>query len=538
MFVLLITTHCESPVPTVEQWMTFELTLQSQSEYDNPYTDVEVWAVFSNGKDQLRRPAFWDGGRTWKVRFAPPDDNSLWTWQSYASNEEDSGLHGQVGSIQATPYGGDDPFVIHGPLKMSPGKRNAMHHDGTSFLVVGDTPWALPWRATQDQVKTYAADRQAKGYNTALLMSVQPDMNAEGPNARDTPLGFARGFEDLQDGHIKQLVPSYFQTLDTLSGILLDHGIVPVFQPIFHGFGWKGLQVLGDAIVAEEYVRYVKYLNARYGARPAIWLISGDGGARNAGIAEGGAMLEEWDAYEQPTGFHYNPCDDYVPEWGKRDSLFRCLHENKIHQDKEWLDFQWAQTGHNAEHLYHKVERMYDNLPTKAVANGEPTYEGMNGGKNGLGWWQGEEAWMQLMSGGTMGVVYGAAGLWQWKVTDDEEGWTDWATQPLSWRGAMDLEGSTYVGYVGKALGSYDLTDIEKRPDLLDGGDALLLAKEDQLYVAYAPSGEAFTVQGTEGFQYHWFNPKTAEKSGKAEVPPGGGFEPPFAPAVLIAEKI
>jgi len=37
----------------------------------------------------------------------------------------------------------------------------------------------------------------------------------------------------------------------------------------------------------------------------------------------------------------------------------------------------------------------------KACLNGEPTYEGMNAGENGLGWWQGEEAWNQLLHGGT-----------------------------------------------------------------------------------------------------------------------------------------
>ncbi|MEM9327491.1 MAG: DUF4038 domain-containing protein [Bacteroidota bacterium] len=535
LFVIL--TACEPPADKVPQWTTYELVLTSEEDYDNPYVDVDVWAVFENEAGlRLTRPAFWDGGSIWKVRFASPDETSLWSWTSVASNEKDAGLHGVSGRLQAVPYTGEDPFVTHGLLKMSPGRRSVVHHDGTSFFLVGDTPWALPWRATLEQAQIYAGDRQYKGFNAALLMSVQPDMNAEGPNARDTPQGFLRGFSDLQDGHVNQLIPEYFQNLDGVTGILLDHGIVPVYQPIFHGFGWKGLQVLGDVIVAEEYVRYVKYLLARYGSRPAIWLISGDGGARNAGIKESGEMLEEWDAYGQPTGFHYNPCDDYVPEWGKRDSLFRCLHENKIHQDKDWLDFQWAQTGHNGEHLYHKVDKMYDNLPTKGVANGEPTYEGMNGGKNGLGWWQGEEAWMQLMSGGTMGVVYGAAGLWQWKVTDDEEGWTDWATQPLSWRGAMDLEGSKYVGYVAKVLGNYDLQDIERRPDLITEGEGFLLAKEGELYISYFQQSASMGIGGTRGMSHYWVNPKTNERSASSPAE-GEVFQPPYAPAVLIVEN-
>ena len=34
---------------------------------------------------------------------------------------------------------------------------------------------------------------------------------------------------------------------------------------------------------------------------------------------------------------------------------------------------------------------MYSNQPIKAVMDGESTYEGMGGGKHGLGWWQGED---------------------------------------------------------------------------------------------------------------------------------------------------
>jgi hypothetical protein len=51
-----------------------------------------------------------------------------------------------------------------------------------------------------------------------------------------------------------------------------------------------------------------------------------------------------------------------------------------------------------------------------ASANGEPTYE--NGGRRGraAGWWQGHEAWCNLCAGGSMGVVYGAGSLWQWRL--------------------------------------------------------------------------------------------------------------------------
>lgn len=510
--VMMFNCGQENPAIIIQQYTVHEIILEAENDYDNPYTDVELSATFRDERGEtVYRPAFWDGDNRWKIRFNSLSANTKWTYETKASNTEDKGLHGQIGSLQSEPYAGDNPLASHGPLKMSPGKRSVVHHDGTPFLLVGDTPWALPFRATYDHARIYAAKRAGQGFNAALLMTVQPDTKAEGPDARATDQGFARGFDDLKDGHLNQLRPDYFAYLDSTTNILLDHGIVPVYQPVFHGFGWKGLGVLGPKVVPEEYVRYCRYLLARYGAQPAIWLVSGDHDGKDPGVREAGQMLEQEDAYQQPTGLHYNPCDDFIAEWAKADTTKHCMHYNKSYQADDWLDFQWAQTGHGEEHQYHKVSRMYDNLPTKAVANGEPTYEGMNDGQNGRGWWQGEEAWGQLFSGGTMGVVYGAAALWQWKVSENEEGWTAWATQPKSWRTALNLEGAEHVGLMSKALDGVDLTDIQKLPPPA-GLEFPLLVKTGKTYLAWLPEGGEVTMNELpNGMLQRWFNAKTGD---------------------------
>lgn len=529
--VIVFSCQQEPPAQTIRQYEPFEIVLQSAADYANPYTDVSLSATFiSDQGDTLHRPGFWDGDHRWKVRFASPSASARWSYRTVASNAADTGLHGKTGKLICKAGNQTNALRSHGPLQISPGKRNLVHHDGTPFFLVGDTPWALPFRATYDHARIYAAKRKQQGFNAALLMTVQPDTKAEGPDARATELGFARGFDDLSDGHINQLRPEYFAYLDSMTNTLLEHGIVPVYQPIFHGFGWKGLGVLGNKIVAEEYVRYCRYLLARYGAQPAIWLIAADHDGNDPGVREAGEMLEREDAYRQPVGIHYNPCDDFVAEWAVNDPDKHCMHYNKTSQEADWLDFQWAQTGHGTEHQYHKVRRMYDNLPTKAVANGEPTYEGMNDGQNGLGWWQGEEAWGQLFSGGTMGVVYGAAGLWQWKVSEDEAGWAAWATQLKSWRTTLNLKGAEYVGLVGKALEGVDLTDIERRTPPA-GSDFPLLVKPGKTYLAWLPEGGMVTVEGIpENLTARWFNAKTGDftpasgEDGQYECPGQGAW--------------
>ncbi len=537
MLVSTLLACVKQPVPEVAQWRTIEIELVALQRYQNPYTDVEVWAVFQSEEgDSLVRPAYWAADNVWKIRFAPPAADRVYTWTSYASHAGDAGLHGQRGQLRSVAAVDSHPLYSKGLMKMSPGKRSVVHHSGQSFLLVGDTPWALPFRATTSDATTYAQDRSEKGFNAALLMTVQPDQGAEGPDQRGVALGFARGFTDLHEGHIDQIVPAYFDYLDTLTGILIDHGVVPVYQPIFHGFGWKGKEVLGNVIDPEAYVRYCKYLLARYGSRPAFWLIAGDNGGDDPGVFEAGIMLEQWDCYQQPTGLHYNPCDDYVADWALNNPLKHCEHYNKTHQEQDWLDFQWAQTGHGGEHLYHKVERMYDNLPTKASANGEPTYEGMNDGKNGLGWWQGEEAWMQWMSGGTMGVVYGAAGLWQWKITAEEPGWTAWASQAMAWHQAMEMEGAAYVGQMSHILADLDLTDIAKRWDL--AGGTPLLTKEG-LHISYLSNGGPVTIDmDLDGHHFRWANPKTGEVHPSAPVQSTTFQAPSNDPWVLIIHTV
>ena len=525
----------------VEQYTTIELTLTSDGHHLNPsdnYTQVDVWAKFYNDKgDTLIRPAYWYGENIWKVRFSPPDNGNTWSWNSYCNDETIIELSKLSGSFISIPYSGKNKLLKHGLLKMSEGKRNVVHADGHPFLVVGDTPWALPFRATVEQAKIYAADRQRKGFNAALLMSVQPDMEAKGPNARNTAEGFVRGFSDLANGHINKIQPAYFNYLDSLIDVLLDHGIVPVFQPIFHGYGWKGQKVLGNHIVPDEYERYCRYLLARYGSQPAMWLLAGDNGGRDPGVKESGEMMEHWDCYKQPTGLHYNPCDNYVASWAIDNPLKHCEHLNESYQSEAWLDFQWAQSGHDGEHLQYKVNRMYDNQPTKASANGEPTYEGMAGGKNGLGWWQGKEAWQNLMNGGTMGVVYGAAGLWQWMITGDEPGWPEWTDQKKSWQEAMQMEGSNYVGLVNKILEGYDLTDIEKRTDLTKRSftNKPILAKIGKLYIAYGETPTIKIIGVPADIPFTFYDPKTGHiiKNGKTKND-GLFINPVEGPWVLV----
>jgi len=443
-----VTAGPAGPVPC-RPWTEVELTLVAGHDLDQPYRDVEVWADFTHESGiVLRRPGFWDGGRTWRLRFAATLPGR-WTWASQTAPAvaglcATGELHCLDADLPADHPGEPNPFSRHGFWRMSAGGRSLVHADGTPAVLVGDTAWGLPWRATVDQARDYATDRAGKGFNAALLMTVQPDMGAVGPVDRTQDGGFGVGFTDLPQGHLNHLDPEYFGYLDLLLAELTARGIAAVLQPVFQGFGWKGLGVAGKVVPPAEYARYCRYLVARYGARPVVYLVGADGSGEDPQPEAGGREVQAWDAYGQPTGLHYQP------------------HAvARAHQDADWLDFQWCQTGHGGEHVPERVADMLRNTPVRAVANGEPSYEHTGSQGRAEGWWQGQEAWGNLFAGGTMGVVYGAASLWQWRLHADEPGHEPYFLAPgAGWREALCFEGSTYVGLVSRILHGLPTTDM------------------------------------------------------------------------------
>lgn len=508
------------------QWQELELSFSARSPSANPYIDTLAWVDFTHEDGTLiRRPMFWDGGASFKVRFASTKSGGYWFWRSFAEDNV-PGLCGHTGQIHAAPpVANAHSFYLHGFWSIPHGKRNLYYADGAPVLLCGDTAWALPWRATEEQALTFAKDRQAKGYNAALLMTVQPDMECVGPRSRTEDLGFDVGFEDLPQGSLKQLVPDYFRKFDKLVDILVSHGIACVYQPVFHGYGWKGRKVAGNVVSPEDYARYCRYLVARYGARPAMWLIGGDGPAEDPFVVEqldaAGEMVEKWDAYAQPTGIHYSP-----------------HAQNRTHQDKRWLDFQWCQTGHNGEHVPERVADMWRNLPAKAVANGEPTYEEIGAKGRGADWWQGHEAWCNLTAGGTMGVVYGAGSLWQWRLHAAEPDHQDWCmASQAGWREALDFPGSRYPGVLKRLLDGLPFGEMQPNWDYTYGRRGLSVP--GVLFVLYLPygGGNGITSQLVPR-PYRVFDARTGALLEQARLPDhnhcGFGTGPGSDPKILI----
>ena len=164
---------------TVQQWKTFETSFESSKTYNNPFMDVQVDVVFEKDGLSWKIPAFWDGGNTWKVRFAPLETGN-YSYRVFSDDASNKSLKGKKQSLSVTPYKGDNSLYTHGMIGISENGRHFVHADGTPFFWLGDTWWKnLCKRMTWEGFQELAADRKEKGFSVIQIVAgPYPD---EGP---------------------------------------------------------------------------------------------------------------------------------------------------------------------------------------------------------------------------------------------------------------------------------------------------------------------------------------------------------------------
>jgi hypothetical protein len=95
-----------------EMWRPVILTFESACSFDNPFLDVEIWAEFTGPSGRvIRREAYWDGERIYRVSFAPTE---LGAWSYVIEAPEQTGLNGRTGNVEAVPYEGELDLYRHG----------------------------------------------------------------------------------------------------------------------------------------------------------------------------------------------------------------------------------------------------------------------------------------------------------------------------------------------------------------------------------------------------------------------------------------
>src|SRR5262249_31201978 len=118
--------------------------------------------------EQRQARGFWDGGRTWRIRFSP-DVPGTWTYRTTCSDASDAGLHGRTGSFDCAPYRGENPLYRHGTIKVAASGRHFEHADETPFFFLADTCWNGPHLADTGEWDRYLCDRTAKHFSAVIF---------------------------------------------------------------------------------------------------------------------------------------------------------------------------------------------------------------------------------------------------------------------------------------------------------------------------------------------------------------------------------
>lgn len=489
-------------------WNVVELAFQSDSHYDNPYTDVEVRVSFESPTGEGRTAlAFWDGDGTWRARFAPPVAGR-WRWHSESSAPDDAGLHGKTGEFQAILYQGQNPIHAHGFLKVSDNRRGFVHDDGTPFFWLGDTVWSISAGATVEEWREYLDFRRAQGYNLVQINSL-PQHDSSVRDYRK-PFALRRRRWDVTRPNL-----DYFRTLDQLVAMTADAGLFTAMVVLWFDYVpgtnlWWRIKRRGF-FTPELAALYGKYLAARYAAFGTVWIVTGDSDFETPESMEvydaAARAIRQTDPYGSLMTAHLNG-DIYTPP---------ALNE------REWLDFHMFQSGHRPDSRERAIldaekDRAY--RPVRPVFNAEPMYDGVHPVYTAGHTPNREKVrkvyWSSVLAGGNAGLTYGAHGVWSW----------DRAPLSPTWRDFLQLESAEDAVRLKRFFEPLPWWELEPANHLLaagDRGDVLVAATPDRaVVVAYVLQPARLGLKLEARYEGEWFDPAVGERQ-PAQVSQGDG---------------
>lgn len=382
----------------VRRYGVFEAAFTATRDYADPL-EVDLVVEFT-GPEGAREvvPGFWDGGRTWRVRFSP-EKVGLWKYRTRTADGADPGLHHQGGSFRVLPAGGPTELARGGAPRLSPNRRYFVHADGKPWFWLGDTAWNGALLSTDDEWDRYLKDRAAKGFTLIQLVMTQWRAGRSDERGEVAFTGTDR----------IEIRPTFFQRMDRKIRAVNDHGLVAGCVLLW-ALTSKDRESPGEVLPEHQAIVLARYIVARYNAFAVMWILGGDGDYR-------GEKAERWRTIGRavfPNGFARRPVT---------------LHPRGMQdpwpdlKDEPWLDFLMYQSGHgnNAKKWEWNATQGcaagWKLEPPRPVIDGEINYEGHLDyhTKQPISDAQVRRAaYYSLLAGPPAGVTYGAHGIWPW----------------------------------------------------------------------------------------------------------------------------
>jgi hypothetical protein len=406
------------------------------------------------------------------------------------------------------------------PLKTSANNRYLVDQDGTPFLIMGDSPQAMVGNLSSNDMATYMANRESRGFN-ALWVNLLCD-NYTGCNSDGTTYDGIAPFTSGSDPSSYDLsTPNsvYFSRVDSMLTLALAHNIVFFLDPIETG-GW--LITLENNGTDNAY-NYGVYIGNRYKHfTNIVWLHGNDFQSWSSSSTDNQLIKQVMAGIASVDSNHLQTSElNYDSSYSNQDSALGSL-----------LALDSAYTYYET---YDIVLQSYDSSPTIPAYLVESNYEY----ENNTGALPGpagpyvlrEQAYWTMLSGG-VGQIYGNHYIW-----DFLSGWQSYLDSP----GALEIQ------YVNQLFGSVAWWNLV--PDAAhivvtggygtyDGPNSNLTTatycttswiSDGSLALAYCPNASTLTVNLSEfsgPVTGQWYDPSNGIYTSIAEDPfPNSGTQ-------------
>jgi len=495
LFVILLAFSDVVLAADASQWRVSELTFQSDRDYRDPF-DFEVAGLSAEfvgpANQRFVVPGFWDGERTWRIRFTPTVPGE-WVYVTRSHDAGDHGLNEQHGSLTAGPPSGETALRRHGGfLRSSVNGRYLTYTDGTPFFWLGDTWWTVPSEAPSlAQFSQMVERRVTQGFSV---------FQAHGYTGFEPTPGLTV-FEAVKKGGGNAV--QLWRRSDEYFAYAEQRGILAVS-------GFATGHVLDDVSLRDLERLWFYYL-ARYGAYPVTFLITqeynadvGDKKGRVRKIRELGRFIHEHDPYKRVFSVHpWVNSKDGREAWAE-----------------DWYGFAMLQSGHFVNATCDAYLRARDVSPARPVVESETNYEAF--ARSGF---QVDAAVIRrsaytAFQCGVAGFTYGAQGLYAGIVSKEQPASTAKWGPVLTWDQGLGLPGASQLEHLVRLYETLDWWRLQPWPADRATGGALVQTLGDELVVAYLPSApgqradvKVLGLPNRAHYVADWFDPRTGAMS-------------------------
>lgn len=498
---------------SVPQWQCIEFPFEATIAYDNPFQDGSFGVTFTSPSGRMRTvEGFWDGGTSWRVRFAP-DEVGEWTFITQSAHSSDRGLNGQSGRFECSSAVGSTAFERHGPVQLSKNRRYLEHADGTPFFWLADTAWNGPLRATQEQWEYFLVERVRQKFTAVQWVTTQwigePNGDYTGATAYS---GTERIVPDI----------AYFHRMDEKARAINRFGLLSV-PVLLWAAGWSTRDNNwvnpGYSLPEDQAIRLARYMIARWGAYPVVWILPGDADYRSENASRwqriGQAVFDKDD--HAPVSLHPGGMQWNMDEFG----------------GESWLDIVGYQSGHGDDEntlawlTSGPPATDWQRAPWRPFINLEPPYE------NHIAYQSGKPhdahsvrraLYWSLLVSPTAGVTYGGHGVWGWDDGSGPPTGHPKTGTPLPWQQAMTMPGAEQLRHLVSLFGSLDWWRLQPSQDILAAQPgttsstqfvAAAQTENGDLTVVYTPVKGCIELRRTrlnDNVSALWFDPRTGQR--------------------------